>query len=234
MGEGRAGIGVVGEVADLAHRQPLALAGHVHHQLAREHAPQALPRRASGEAEVGQQALLGLGHLVARPLLAALQGVGVVCSDAGSGGQLVRAEAAHPRVEPAPQAGQLGQLGLQLGLLARRGRVARVRRHERREVPADEANLVHQLVGRDHDRVERGERRVVDRLVVAAPHVVLVVERSEPGEAGTELLAGGGVLAGPDRREDIGDIPAREISGRHGPRLTGDAPCRSTRRGRRG
>ena len=99
-------VGVGGQPADRGHRQRVGRRRGVDHvvgQLRRDVAVQPLPRRRAGGAELGVQALFGLGHLVRGARGEATQRTAVLGDLDADRGQRVDAERADPVGEPGEQ-----------------------------------------------------------------------------------------------------------------------------------
>ena len=212
------GIGIVGHPPHHAHRQrldPAVPVGHRGRQPRRDLAVQPGPGHAAGQAQVGGQAFLGLGHLVLGRLRGAPERVGVIGRVLAGRHELGHPEAGRPALEALGQAGQVGELGLQPRPQPGRGVVGGVRADERVQVGRHQPHLVEQPVRLAQHLVEGGHvgvgRPALPGLAVA--HVVAVVQRHEASQVGDHSFVGHGQLTGLEGREHGADIPVRQRVG---------------------
>jgi len=207
------GIGVIGQAPDHGHGQRLDGAvgtDHVRGEPGGHVAVEAGPGRRSGEAQVGDEALLLLGHLMIGGHCGPAQRMGVGGGLVATGDEGLGSEPGHPGREPVGQAGHVGELGLETGSATGGVVVARVGAGERVQVGADESHPFQEVVGGAHYFVEGGQVGVGRGAGVPAAHVVAVVEGDKSGQVGHYPLVIDGQLATVKGWEEGGHVPARE------------------------
>jgi len=156
--------GVVGEVADGAHRQglPRAFDLQLDHDLRTEGFVQFVPGGGAGELQLRGKRFFSGRHQMPRLDGDPLQGVGVCLGDGRGGDEGCDVQAAQPGGEPRCQHREAQHLLFQATCLSLRQLVARVRRGEGVDVGVEGAQLVAQGVVALQDRLEEGDRLGVD------------------------------------------------------------------------
>ena len=124
--------------------------------------------------------------------------------------QSFRTEAGDPLGEPARECAQRGRLHLQLRVERSCFVVASIGRDEPIEVGVDQTEMVLQCVGLGDDLLEGAQGFLVELDRIAAAYVVLVVQRGEPSDPGTDAFVRVGELARVQPWIEGRQVPARQ------------------------